>query len=68
MAYSHTEGRLHAIHSDSPGCVRRRQTCCNEPAFTLMVWRLSNLVGATMDTPAVQAVFDLLYAFRDDMS
>ena len=31
LAYSHARGRLHTIRSDSPGCGRRRRTCCSGP-------------------------------------
>ena len=32
MAYSHAQGRLHAIRPESPGFVRRRRRSCRRPA------------------------------------
>ena len=70
MAYSHAQGRLHAIRPDSPG-VREAaavglQKACEDR--TLRAWLSSDQDTATMGTSEVQAVFDLLYAFRDDVS
>ena len=70
MAYSHAQGRLHAIRRNSPG-VREAAAAVLQKACedrTLRVWLLSDQDTATMGTPEVQAVFDLLYAFRDDGS
>ena len=70
MAYSHAQGRLHAIRPDSPG-VREAAAVVLQKARedrTLRAWLLSDHDTATMDTSEVQAVFDLLYAFRDDVS
>ena len=44
----------------------RAERACNDP--TLKAWLSSDLDGATMDTLAVQGVFNLLYALRDDVS
>ena len=70
MAYSHAQGRLHAIRPISPG-VREAaavvlQKACED--WTLRAWLSSDQDTATMGTSEVQAVFDLLYAFRDDVS
>ena len=70
MAYWHAQGRLHAIRPDSPG-VREAaavvlQKACKDR--TLRAWLSSDQDTATMGTSEVQAVFDLLYAFRDDVS
>ena len=70
MAYSHAQGRLHAIRPDSPG-VRKAaaavlQMACEDR--TQRAWLSSDQDTATMGTSEVQAVFDLLYAFRDDVS
>ena len=70
MAYSHAQGRLHAIRPDSPG-VREAaasvlQKACGDQR--LQAWLSSDQDTATMGTSEVQAVFDLLYAFRDDVS
>ena len=70
MAYSHARGRLHAIRPDSPG-VREAaaavlQKACED--WTLRAWLSSDQDTATMGTSEVQAVSDLLYAFRDDVS
>ena len=70
MAYSHAQGRLHAIRPDSPG-VREvaavvLQKACKDRQ--LRAWLSSDQDTATMGTPEVLAVFDLLYAFRDDLS
>ena len=70
MAYSHARGRLHAIRPDSPG-VREAaaavlQKACDDR--TLREWLSSDQDTATMGTSEVQAVFDLFYAFRDDVS
>ena len=70
MAYSHAQGRLHAIRPDSPG-VREAAAAVLHKACedrTLQA-RLSSVQDtATIGTSEVQAVFDLLYAFRDDVS
>ena len=70
LAYSHAQGRLHAIRPDSPG-VREAtaevlRKACDDPA--LRGWLSSDQDTATMGTSEVQAVFDLLYAFRDEVS
>ena len=70
MAYSHAQGRLHAIRPDAPG-VREAaavvlQKACEDR--TLRAWLWSDQDIATMGTSEVQADFDLLYAFRDDVS
>ena len=70
LAYWHAQGRLHAIRLDSPG-VREAATAvlqraCDDP--TLLEWLWSDRDEATMGTPAVQAVFDLLCAFSDEVS
>ena len=70
MAYSHAQGRLHAIRPDSPG-VREAAAAVLQKACgdrRLQAWLSSDQDTATMDTSEVQAVFDLLYAFRDDVS
>ena len=70
MAYSHAQGRLHAIRPDSLG-VREAATVVLKKACEdrqLRVWLSSDQDTATMGTSEVQAVFDLLYAFRDDVS
>ena len=70
MAYSHAQGRLHAIRPDSPG-VREAAAAVLQKACedrTLQAWLSSDQDAATMGTPEVQAVFDLHYAFRDDAS
>ena len=70
MAYSHAQGRLHAIRADSPGvrdaAAAVLQKACED--WTLRAWLSSDQDTATMGTSEVQAVFDLLYAFRDDVS
>ena len=70
MAYSHAQGRLHAIRPDSPGvrvaaAVVLRKACEDRQ---LRAWLSSDQDTDTMGTSEVQAVFDLLYAFRDDVS
>ena len=70
MAYSHTQGRLHAIRPDSPR-VREAAAAVLQKACGdrwLQAWLSSDQDTATMGTSEVQAVFDLLYAFRDDVS
>ena len=70
MAYSHAQGRLHAIRPDSPG-VREAAAAVLQKAYgdqRLQAWLSSDQDTATMGTSEVQAVFDLLYAFRDDVS
>ena len=69
LAYSHAQGRLHAIRPDSPGvreaaAVLRR--ACEDGV--LQGWLPSDHQTTTMGTPEVHAVFDLLYAFRDEVS
>ena len=70
MAYSHPQGRLHAIRPDSPGVHEAAavvlQKACKD--WQLQVWLSSDQDTATMDTSEVQAVFDVLYAFRDGVS
>ena len=70
MAYSHAQGRLHAIRPDSPGVHEAAaavlQKACEDR--TLRAWLSSDQDTATVDTSEVQAVFELLYAFRDDVS
>ena len=70
MAYSHAQGKLHAIRPDSPG-VREAaaavlQKACED--WTLRAWFSSDKDTATMGTSGVQTVFDLLCAFRDVVS
>ena len=68
MAYSHAQGRLHAIRPDSPG-VREAAAAVLQKACgdrRLQAWLSSDQDTATMGRSEVQAVFDLLYAFRDD--
>ena len=70
IAYSHAQGSLHAIRLDSEG-VREAaavvlQKACED--WQLRSWLSSNQDTATMGASEVQAVFDLLYAFRDDVS
>ena len=70
MAYLHAQGRLHAIRPDSPG-VREAAAAALQKASgdrRLQAWLSSDQDTATMGTSEVQAVFDLLYAFRDDAS
>ena len=70
MAYSHAQGRLHGIHPDSPG-VRETAAAVLQKACgdrRLRAWLSSEQDTATMGTSEVQAVFGLLYAFRDDVS
>ena len=70
LAYSHTEGRLHAIRPDTPG-VRDAAPAVVRKAFddpALRGWLSSDQDTATMGASEVQAVFDLLYAFRDEVS
>ena len=63
LASSHAQGKLHTIRSDSPGvpeaAAAMLQRACDDP--TLLGWLSSDRDEATMGTPAVQAVFDLLY-------
>ena len=70
LAYSHAQGKLHAIRPDSPR-VREAAAAVLQKAFedpTLRGWLSSDKDTATMGTPEVQAVFDLLYAFRNEVS
>ena len=70
MAYSHAQDRLHAIRPDSPG-VREVAAAVLQKAFgdrRLQAWLSSDQDTATMGTSQVQAVFDLLYVFRNDVS
>ena len=70
VAYSHAQGRLHAIRPDSPG-VRELAAAVLQKACedrTLRAWLSLDQDTATMGTPEVQAVFELLYAFRNDVS
>ena len=69
MAYSHAQGRLHAIRLDSPG-VREAAAAVLRKACedrTLRALLSSDQDTATMGTLEGQAVFDLLHAFRDDV-
>ena len=70
IAYWHAQGRLHAIRPDSPGvreaAVAVLQKACGDR--TLQAWLSSGQDSATMGKSEVQAVFDLLNAFRDDVS
>ena len=63
-------GRLHTIGPDSPrvreAAAAVPQRACDKPA--LRGWLSSDQNTATMGTPGVQAVFDLLYAFHDEVS
>ena len=70
MAYSHAQGRLHAIRPDSPGVREAAAAVLQRPCGDrrLQAWLSSDQDTATMGTSKVQAVFDLLYAFRDDVS
>ena len=67
LAYSHAQGRWHAIRPDSPGVrdaaavVLRK--ACDDPA--LRRWLSLDQDTATTGTSEVQAVFDLLYAVGD---
>ena len=70
LAYSHAQGRLHGMRLDLQG-VRKAaaevlQRGCDDPAFEGCF--LSDTDTAIMGTPEVQAVFDLLYAFPDEVS
>ena len=70
LEYSHAQGRRHAIRPDSPGACAAaapvlRKACEDQ---VLRGWLSSDQNAATMGTPEVQAVFDLLYAFRDEVS
>ena len=70
MAYSQAQRRLHAIRPDSPG-VREAAAAVLQKACgdrRLQAWLSSDQDTATMGTSEVQAVFDLLYAFSDDVS
>ena len=69
LAYSHAQGRLHAIRPDSPGVCEvaaavLQKTCGDRQLRGWLSWDQDT---ATMGTSEVQAVFDLLYAFRDDV-
>ena len=70
MAYSHAQDRLHAIRPDSPGVGEAAaavlQKACGDRR--LQAWLSSDQDTATMGTSEVQVVFDMLYAFRDDVS
>ena len=70
MAYSLAQGKLHAIHPDSPGVGEAAaavlQTACEDR--TLRAWLSLDQDTATLGTSEVQAVFDVFYAFRDDVS
>ena len=70
MAYSHAQGRLHPIRPDSPG-VREAaaavlQKACGDRRMQACL--SSDQDTATMGTSEVQVVFDLRYAFPDDVS
>ena len=70
MAYSHAQGRLHAIRPDFPG-VREaaaavlQKACGDRRLQALLSWDQDT---ATIGKLEVQAVFDLLYSLRDDVS
>ena len=69
MAYSHAQGRLHAIRPDPPGVLEAaaavlQKACGNR---RLRAWLSSDQDTAHTGTSEVQVVFDLLYAFRDDV-
>ena len=70
VAYSRAQGRLHAMSRDSPGvreaAVAVLQRACDDRA--LKGWILSDQDSATTGMPEDQAVFDLLYALRDEVS
>ena len=70
MAYSHAQGRLHAIRPDCPRVLEAAaavlQKACEDR--TPRAWFSSDQDTATMGTSEEQAVFDRLYAFRDDVS
>ena len=69
-AYSQAQGRLHAIRPDSLG-VREAAAAVLQKACedrTRQAWLSSDQDTATMGTSEVEAVFDLLYAFCDDVS
>ena len=70
MAYLHAQGRLHAIRPDSPGVCEVAaavlQKACGD--WLLRAWLSSDQETAIMGTSEVQVVFDLLYAFGDDVS
>ena len=70
MAYSHAQGRLHAIRPDSPGVPEAAAAVLQKARGDqwLQAWLSSDQDTATMGTSEVQAVFDLLYAFRADVS
>ena len=70
MAYSHAQGRLHAIRPYPPGVREAAAAVLQNPCEdrTLRAWLWLDQDTATMGTSQVQAVFDLLYAFRDDVS
>ena len=70
LAYSHSQGRRDALHPDFPGvraaAAAMLRKACEDQA--LRGWLSSHHDAATMGAPEVQAVFDLLYAFRDEVS
>ena len=70
MAYSHAQGRLHAIHLDLRGVGKAAadvlQRACGDPAPK--AWLFSYQDRTIMDTLPLQAVFDPLYSFHDDVS
>ena len=70
MAYTHAQGRLHAIRPDSPGVLEAAAAVLQKGYGDqrLQGWLSSDQDTATMGTSEVQAVFDLLYAFCDDVS
>ena len=70
LPYSHAQRTVHAIRPDSPGvrgaAAAVLQRARDNPA--LRGWRSLEQDTATMGRPEVQAVFDLLYAFRGEVS
>ena len=66
LAYSHAQGRLHTYVRTNRESAKQRRQCCGEPV-ALRGWLSSDHHTATMGTSEVQAVFDLLYAFRDEV-
>ena len=70
LASSHAQGRVHAIRPDSPGnreaAAAALQKACQDRA--LRGWPSSDQDTATMGTPELQAVFELPYAFRNEVS
>ena len=70
LAYSHAQGRLHTIRPDSLG-LRAAAVAALQKAYedqALRQWLSSDQDTATMGTSEVHAVFDVLYAFCDEVS